>query len=64
MQQQEDFKPDYNAVRAAIADLLDSNPDYDDGSYGPVLVRLALSVPAICYMRVQQGSMWGWGWGV
>ena len=39
VQQQEDFKPDYNAVRAAIADLLDSNPDYDDGSYGPVLVR-------------------------
>lgn len=35
------FKPDYNAVRQAIADLLESNPDYDDGSYGPVLVRLA-----------------------
>lgn len=35
------FKPDYNAVRAAIEDLLESNPEYDDGSYGPVLVRLA-----------------------
>lgn len=35
------FKPDYGAVRQAIADLLESNPDYDDGSYGPVLVRLA-----------------------
>lgn len=35
------FKPDYNAVRAAVADLLESNPDYDDGSYGPLLVRLA-----------------------
>ncbi|KAL4451356.1 hypothetical protein ABPG77_009428 [Micractinium sp. CCAP 211/92] len=34
-------KPDYNAVRAAIEDLLETNPDYDDGSYGPVLVRLA-----------------------
>lgn len=33
------FKPDYGAVRQAIADLLESNPDYDDGSYGPVLVR-------------------------
>ena len=32
---------DYASVRAAIADVLESNPDYDDGSYGPVLVRLA-----------------------
>eukprot|EP00803_Ostreobium_quekettii_P002696 evm.model.scf_840.5 EVM.evm.TU.scf_840.5 scf_840:39307-43145(-) len=31
---------DYNAVRQAIADVLDKE-DYDDGSYGPVLVRLA-----------------------
>ncbi|KXZ45115.1 hypothetical protein GPECTOR_58g564 [Gonium pectorale] len=31
---------DYPAVRASIADLLD-NDNYDDGSYGPVLVRLA-----------------------
>jgi len=30
----------YDAVRKAIADKLD-NLDYDDGSYGPVLVRLA-----------------------
>jgi len=30
----------YDAVRAAIASKLD-NLDYDDGSYGPVLVRLA-----------------------
>lgn len=33
-------KPDYAAVRAAIAARLDAD-DYDDGSYGPVLVRLA-----------------------
>lgn len=32
---------DYDQVRKAIADILESNPDYDDGSYGPVLVRLA-----------------------
>lgn len=32
---------DYAKVREAIAELLESNPDYDDGSYGPVLVRLA-----------------------
>jgi cytochrome c peroxidase len=33
---------DYGAVRKAIADAMDSNPDYDGlGSYGPVLVRLA-----------------------
>ena len=33
-------KPDYEAVRKAIAGVLE-NEDYDDGSYGPVLVRLA-----------------------
>mmetsp|Transcript_8553 Transcript_8553/g.24544 ORF Transcript_8553/g.24544 Transcript_8553/m.24544 type:complete len:369 (-) Transcript_8553:85-1191(-) len=31
---------DYGAVRKAIADLLEVE-DYDDGSYGPLLVRLA-----------------------
>jgi len=31
---------DYGAVRKAIAELLDAE-SYDDGSYGPVLVRLA-----------------------
>ncbi|KAL1920412.1 uncharacterized protein VTP21DRAFT_789 [Calcarisporiella thermophila] len=33
-------KVDYNAVYKAIADILE-NDEYDDGSYGPVLVRLA-----------------------
>jgi len=33
-------KPDYGAVREAISDLLEAE-DYDDGSYGPLLVRLA-----------------------
>ena len=28
-------------MKKSIADLLESNPDYDDGSYGPLLVRLA-----------------------
>lgn len=32
--------PDYAQVRKDIADILE-NEDYDDGSYGPVLVRLA-----------------------
>lgn len=32
---------DYAAVRNAVADVMDSNLDYDDGSYGPVFVRLA-----------------------
>jgi cytochrome c peroxidase len=32
---------DYYAVYLAIAELLDEDPDYDDGSYGPVLIRLA-----------------------
>ncbi|GFH21570.1 PEROXIDASE_4 domain-containing protein [Haematococcus lacustris] len=31
---------DYGAVRSAVANILDKD-DYDDGSYGPVLVRLA-----------------------
>ncbi|KAJ3338530.1 heme peroxidase [Kappamyces sp. JEL0680] len=39
--QQEAAKPvDYQAVYNAVADSL-SNNDYDDGSYGPILVRLA-----------------------
>ena len=32
---------DYGAVRAAVSDLLESNEKYDDGNFGPVLVRLA-----------------------
>jgi hypothetical protein len=31
---------DYGAVKQAVADLMDVD-GYDDGSYGPVLVRLA-----------------------
>ena len=31
---------DYQKVYNAISELLTSNSDYDDGSYGPVLVRL------------------------
>ncbi|GFH25490.1 dolichyl-diphosphooligosaccharide--protein glycosyltransferase 48 kDa subunit [Haematococcus lacustris] len=31
---------DYGAVRSAVANILDKD-DYDDGSFGPVLVRLA-----------------------
>ena len=34
-------KPDFNKVAQDIADLLESNPDFDDGSYGPLFVRLA-----------------------
>ena len=33
--------PNYDDVAQSIADLLESNPDYDDGSYGPLFVRLA-----------------------
>jgi cytochrome c peroxidase len=32
---------DYALVKQAVAALLEANPDYDDGSYGPLLVRLA-----------------------
>ena len=34
-------KQDYQNVYNAIAKLLEEKDDYDDGSYGPVLVRLA-----------------------
>lgn len=34
-------KEDYQQVYDAIAKLLEEKDDYDDGSYGPVLVRLA-----------------------
>ncbi|KAI8993224.1 heme peroxidase [Pilobolus umbonatus] len=32
---------DYQQIYNEIADMLEDDPDYDDGSYGPVLVRLA-----------------------
>lgn len=34
-------KDDYQRVYNAIAERLEEKDDYDDGSYGPVLVRLA-----------------------
>jgi len=34
-------KEDYQQVYNAIAKLLEEKDDYDDGSYGPVIVRLA-----------------------
>jgi cytochrome c peroxidase len=34
-------KPDYAAVRQAVSDIMEKDEDYDDGSYGPILVRLA-----------------------
>jgi hypothetical protein len=39
---------DYDAVRRDIAAQL-KKPDYDDGSAGPVFVRLAWSVPPISH---------------
>ena len=34
-------KEDYQQVYNAIAKRLDEKEDYDDGSYGPVILRLA-----------------------
>jgi len=34
-------KVNYQKVYEAIAKILEENPEYDDGSYGPVFVRLA-----------------------
>ena len=28
-------------IREELVDAMESQPDYDDGSYGPILVRLA-----------------------
>lgn len=42
--QSKSFKPafeDYQKVYDEIAQALEDNDDYDDGSYGPVLLRLA-----------------------
>lgn len=38
---------DFDAVRKSIVDLL-RQPEYDDGSAGPVLVRLAWYVDWYC----------------
>jgi len=34
-------KADYNQIRKEIEGILEANPEYDDGSVGPVFVRLA-----------------------
>ena len=39
VQRPEDVR--WEDVRKDIAELLESNSEYDDGSYGPLLVRLA-----------------------
>lgn len=48
---------DFNAVRKSIIDLL-KQPEYDDGSAGPVLVRLAWCVytPHNTYPTPLKGS--------
>ena len=61
IQQEAEFKPDYGAVRQAIADLLESNPDYDDGSYGPLLVRCGGGRRALRVMpRCRAGADFLW----
>jgi len=45
----------YDAVRKAIADKMD-NMDYDDGSYGPVLVRLAWHAAGTYDKNVNNGG--------
>jgi len=37
----EEKKADWDAIRKEIIAILEKDPHYDDGSYGPVLVRLA-----------------------
>jgi cytochrome c peroxidase len=47
---------DYDAVAQSIADLLESNPDYDDGSYGPLFVRLAWHAAGTYSVRALLGA--------
>mmetsp|Transcript_14584 Transcript_14584/g.50825 ORF Transcript_14584/g.50825 Transcript_14584/m.50825 type:complete len:347 (-) Transcript_14584:239-1279(-) len=49
---------DYNKVREAIADLLDAE-GYDDGSYGPVLVRLAWHASGTYVAKTGEGGSAG-----
>ena len=45
--------------------LLETNPDYDDGSYGPLLVRLAWHTSGTYdKVRAEGGWVGGWMWGV
>ncbi|KAK9460307.1 heme peroxidase [Lipomyces oligophaga] len=46
---------DYQAVKAAILAIL-KNPDYDDGSIGPVLVRLAWHASGTYDVKSQTGG--------
>lgn len=45
---------DFNAVKKSVIDLL-NQPEYDDGSAGPVIVRLAWYVAQI--MRSPSSSL-------
>jgi len=51
-------KVDYNAVRKDIADVMDSE-HYDDGSYGPVLVRLAWHAAGTYCKNAKNGGSFG-----
>ena len=43
-------------VRAAIADILESEENYDDGSLGPVFVRLAWHASGTWDMHTKTGG--------
>ena len=48
-------KEDYQQVYNEIAKLLEEKDDYDDGSYGPVLVRLAWHCSGTCVFSLILG---------
>ncbi|ORY76267.1 heme peroxidase [Leucosporidium creatinivorum] len=53
-------KGDFEAVRRDIASLLDA-PDWDDGSYGPIVVRLAWHASGTYHVETGKGGSSGAG---
>ena len=49
-------KGDFEAVRKDIAKLL-HQPEYDDGSAGPILVRLAWYVSCLCLQNLRVSTL-------
>eukprot|EP01119_Soliformovum_irregulare_P001650 TRINITY_DN11381_c0_g1_i1.p1 TRINITY_DN11381_c0_g1~~TRINITY_DN11381_c0_g1_i1.p1 ORF type:complete len:371 (+),score=106.86 TRINITY_DN11381_c0_g1_i1:112-1113(+) len=54
-------KYDWEKIKAEIATLIESDPKYDDGSYAPVLIRLAWHASGTYDMKSKTGGSNGAG---